>query len=343
MPSLNASDNFYIGSSQVDKVYFGSDLLWPPPPLLVGDDWATRVVDTEFVTDGMNGVHDSAGDGVVVTHYNGYSYKSVDGVNWTKHIWTGSLVPNNGSYWTAHNPILDRYVAGGALQKLHYSDDAEAWTLANGQANMYYAAGRWVPWLGEFLAIRQSSSAQTEYFSSDGINWTAGTDVSAYSGIVQNLFVAPDHMICIMGGTAPVHRCDTKSVWTLGTGMNNSSTAYTRAAWCGPWGWRAVRRNAGINIYKSTDKGITWTTDATLPAGSDDWLDIAYDANTDTIIIWRSGEVWYSQDGAATWTQATGTASFTPSAENVRCYEIAYVPSISQFVVVANNKIHVSQ
>lgn len=30
MPLINEADNIYIGTSQVDKVYLGTTLVWPP-------------------------------------------------------------------------------------------------------------------------------------------------------------------------------------------------------------------------------------------------------------------------------------------------------------------------
>lgn len=140
-------------------------------------------------------------------------------------------------------------------------------------------------------------------YSDDGINWTR-VDAGSQIFSTEGQCVTWDGIRWIAGGlgTNVLAYSSNGVSWTpINTGISVGAQGITGIASSGST-WIGVGYGLG-NYIKSTDSGNTWTT-GTAPGAGGSW-GITY-ANNRWIFSANSNHIYYSTNGAATFTLATG-------------------------------------
>lgn len=140
------------------------------------------------------------------------------------------------------------------------------------------------------------STGSSAFYSTDGVNWTAGTGGGSFNGIAVGTAGA---LAPVAGGSGVLRRSTDNGVtWTtLGTGF---SASYTNIAFGSGTGYLVISEGSGGNIF--SPDGFTWTAGVALTGTGP--LGCAIQ-NSTYIITATNGNVYTSTNPAAGWTTTT--------------------------------------
>jgi hypothetical protein len=170
-----------------------------------------------------------------------------------------------------------------------------------------------------------------EYSTDDGLTWSAGT--LSGGGYIRNQHhgsVASDGttVVAIDRSTPQAFTTSDGQTWTART-LPTPTGAWWSVVYTPSYGWIAFPSDVADTPAASTD-GITWATSstATLPSG---WSygPTATFAYGDLIILMIEGALYYSTDGAVTWT----FARYYSSTSSRLCFDIGRLVECNDEIV----------
>jgi hypothetical protein len=339
---ISTQDNLYVGENTVIQKYTTSQQYNFKHNTESGieyrnvidtNGWATTTIPASNLTiweyvlyEPTNNVFIACGDGVNDDDY-GFLIRSVDGVNWSEVIITGSIDANFDANSLAYSTVLDRFICvGDGASDVLYSDDAgENWTVSNAampqDANWIDVA--YSDTLDLFVAINDDNATNHVAYSSDGENWTGA--VAASDDTWRRIEWNPTEKLFISCNNA---FSTTESVMTSADAIN-----WTNRNTPSGIGLLGIAHSSELGItllfgfttvaFKSIDGGITWTS-ITVP-DIDSCLRAIW-TGTMFFVSGLNGKYMYSYDSENWVEDIFDTADW---------YGCAY--GDSKFVLVGNN------
>ena len=241
-----------------------------------------------------------------------------------------------------------------ATSKFAYSPDGIIWnqppiTILFGNSTDNGSAANHVAWNGSIWVAAGTKSNQSDVlaYSSDGINWTAGT--RSGGGTTANLFTNCAYRVAWSGSvwvavgdatggasnTIPVLWSADGKVWTIGS--ITGTTVLHDVAWSGRE-WLAVGVGSTFKIYRSLD-GKTWEgVSPSIPLiipysvvwNGTSWLIGGIATSGTNSVITNTG------DGTGAWsTSPTGLTTCTGLAWNGTMWVAAGIPGTGSTVSLA--------
>jgi len=203
---------------------------------------------------------------------------SPDYVTWTSQTTGGPSAALRGFAWNG-TTLVGAFSASGILT----STNGTSWTYT---ANA--AAGVAPIWTGTQFVIIGSTTGNI-LTSPDGTTWTTRTSV--YTGGALQALTWTGSLIVGVGLTGNIATSPDGITWTTRTSGTATATFYGVDAG-GGYVWAVGSDTVGI-VYKSTDGGVTWTNDTTIPASVGSTLLVAVKCGSGTSVVvgGRSGSV----------------------------------------------------
>jgi hypothetical protein len=173
-------------------------------------------------------------------------------------------------------------------------------TFPQGVFGIAYNGFRWV-------AVGQTTTANSIVVSEDGIAWTAVGVSGQFSGGNNGRCVLWDGRRWLAGGTASMLKSSDGLTWD-GTGFSGNLLTTLSLAYNGTYYIAGGAGALGVDLARSLD-GLTWTTSGTAATFSVQCAGVASNDKGTWIAVGASGggaSIVRSIDNGANWTTTTG-------------------------------------
>jgi hypothetical protein len=232
---------------------------------------------------------------------------SLNGINWTLRTLPTATYIN-----IAYSDDLDLFVVEDSGGEIITSSDGTTWTSRTKPADISSAKHNCVKWaksIGEFISVKASGTDRLAR-SSDGINWTSDTFISAtFEGLCYSddlgMLVAYG-LTGATGSAAIIYTSTDGTNWTSRTPFRTDSTSVIRKMIWIPELGRFVAGDSAGRFQTSTD-GITWTDYGSV-TNMGNVYSLAYSADLDVIVALASSGTARAASRAGTagaWTSRT--------------------------------------
>jgi hypothetical protein len=225
----------------------------------------------------------------------GEAYVSPDGKSWT-------LIAPGKQKWTRMARSPAGLMVAVSFGRVQTSTEGINWTygvppsITSGLIDV-----EWFAPLGQFVALSQIAANNGVFFSSDGLNWTLGSNVSYNTAIGAS----PTLLVNVPGFTSasapPIFTSPDGVNWTART--NPATAALNEVQWLGDR-WIALGSNG--TVLTSPD-GISWTARA---SGVTAALRRAVMVGGTITVVGDGGTILSSGDGGASWIARTSNTTF---------------------------------
>jgi hypothetical protein len=225
----------------------------------------------------------------------GETYVSPDGKSWTL------MAPGNQK-WTRMARSPAGLMVAVSFGRVQTSTDGINWTygvapsISSGLIDV-----EWFAPLNQFVALSQVAANNAVFFSSDGLTWTLGSNVSYNTAIGAS----PTLLVNVPGftsaSTPPIFTSPDGVNWTART--NAATAALNEVQWLGDR-WSALGSNG--TVLTSPD-GTSWTARA---SGVTAALRRAVMVGGTITVVGDGGTILSSTDGGASWIARTSNTAF---------------------------------
>lgn len=224
----------------------------------------------------------------------GEAYVSPDGTSWT-------LIAPGDQKWTRIARSPAGLMVAVSLGRVQTSTDGINWTYGVVPLTSGLIDVEWFAPLNKFVVLSQIAANNGLFFSSDGLNWTSGSNVSYNTAIGAS----PTLLVNVPGFTAasapPIFTTPDGVNWTART--NPATAGLNEVQWLGDR-WIALGRSG--TVLTSPD-GMTWTA---RTSGVTAALRRAVMVAGTITVVGDDGTILSSTDGGATWIARTSNTTF---------------------------------